>query len=167
MKKIKKNKSLSLGQSVILLVAGIIMGCIFTFGVQYWNREVTKESCTTVKTQFLDYHIIKNRSGIREIAIDCSDSNRYFIDGVLISDEVKNDLSQLQYNDEIILLLHPNSASVVEFSIRNATLINFDEAIDNLGNEATAFLYLGVFMYLGALLGLIYTVLNIVKIRKT
>ena len=166
MKKVKKNESLSLSQSIVLLVVGIFLGCIFTFGMQHWNQEVTRDSCTIVETQFMDYHIIKHRRRISEVAVDCTDSERYFIDGVLVNSELKNNLSQLMTNDEITLLIHPNSNSVAEFSAGDVTLIKFDEAIDKLGNEATSFLYLGVFMYLCALLGLVNVVLNIVRIKK-
>ena len=167
MKKVKKKESLSLSQSVLLLVIGVFLGCIFTFGMQHWNKEVSKENCTIVETQFIDYRITKShRSANREVILDCSDLKRYFIDGVLINSELKNNLSLLKTNDEITLLIHPNSNSVVEFSANDTMLIKFDEAIDKLGNEATAFLYLGVFMYLCALLGLVNVVLNIVKRKK-
>ena len=167
MKKVKKNESLSLSQSIVLLVIGIFLGCIFTFGMQHWNQEVSKDNCTIVETQFIDYRITKShRSANREVILNCSDSKRYFIDGVLINIELKNNLSQLKTNDEITLLIHPNSNSVVEFSTGNVTLIKFDEAIDKLGNEVTEFLVLGVFMYLCALLGFVNVVLNIVKIKK-
>ena len=166
MKKASKNESLSLGQSVLLLVIGVFLGCIFTFGMQYWNQEVTRDNCTIVETQFIDYRITKNRSANREVVLNCSDSKRYFIDGELINSELKNNLSRLKTNDEITLLIHPTSNSVVEFSAGDVTLINFYEAINKLGNEATSFLYLGVFMYLCALLGLVNIILNIVKIKK-
>ena len=166
MKKVSKNESLSLGQSVLLLVIGVFLGCIFTFGMQHWNQEVTRDNCTIVETQFIDYRITKNRTANREVILNCSDSKRYFIDGVLINSELKNNLSKLKTNDEIILLIHPNSNSVVEFSAGDVTLIKFDEAINKLGNEATEFLVLGMFMYLCALLGLGNIILNIVKIKK-
>ena len=167
MKKVKKNELLSLSQSVLLLVIGVFLGCIFTFGMQYWNQEVSKDNCTIVETQFIDYRITKShRSANREVVLTCSDSERYFIDGVLINSELKSNLSQLKTNDEITLLIHPTSNSVVEFSAGDVTLINFDEAINKLGNEATEFLVLGMFMYLCALLGLGNIILNIVKIKK-
>ena len=167
MKKVKKNELLSLSQSVLLLVIGVFLGCIFTFGMQHWNQEVTRDNCTIVETQFIDYRITKShRSANREVVLTCSDSDRYFIDGVLINIELKNNLSQLKTNDEITLLIHPNSNSVVEFSAGDVTLIKFDEAIGKLGREATEFLYLGMFMYLCALLGLVNVILNIVRIKK-
>ena len=167
MKKVKKNESLSLSQSVLLLVIGVFLGCIFTFGMQHWNQEVSKDNCTIVETQFIDYRITKShRSANREVVLTCSDSERYFIDGVLINSELKSNLSQLKTNDEITLLIHPTSNSVVEISAGDVTLINFDEAINKLGNEVTEFLVLGMFMYLCALLGLGNIILNIVKIKK-
>ena len=113
---------------MLLLVIGVFLGCIFTFGMQYWNQEVTRDSCTIVETQFIDYRITKShRSANREVVLTCSDSERYFIDGVLINSELKSNLSQLKTNDEITLLIHPTSNSVVEFSAGDVTLINFDD----------------------------------------
>ena len=166
MKKVKKNESLSLSQSVLLLVIGVFLGCIFTFGMQHWNQEVTRDNCTIIETQFIDYRITKNRTANREVILNCSDSKRYFIDGVLINSELKNNLSKLKTNDEITLMIHPNGNSVVEFLAGDVTFIKFDEAIGKLGREVTAFLYLGMFMYLCALLGLVNIILNIVKIKK-
>ena len=44
-----RKKSMSLAEAIILFVIGAFMGTIFTFGVQYWNAEVSRDSCEVVE----------------------------------------------------------------------------------------------------------------------
>ena len=66
----------------------------------------------------------------------------------------------LPRNEEITLLLHPNSDKIVEFSTETDTILSFDKAMDDLDTEATGFLLLGLFMYLGAVAGLYNIILH-------
>jgi hypothetical protein len=156
-----------LNLAVFMLVIGILLGSVFTFGMQYWNKKVSRDDCTVVETQFLSYYEIrelKRPMKIKEIAIDCVDGSRYFIDGVSINDELLNQLSLLSQNDNITLLIHPNSNStIVEFLSDQTVLLNFDETISKLDGEASGFLFLGFFMYFCALVGLYYTVYHIIR----
>ena len=155
--------------AVFMLVIGILLGSVFVFGMQYWNKNIARDDCTAVKTQFLSYDEIrrlKRPMKIREIAIDCVDGSRYFIDGISINDELLNQLSSLSPNDNITLLIHPNSSTIVEFLSNQTVLLNFDETINKLDGESYGFLFLGFFMYFCALVGLYYTVYHIIR-RKT
>ncbi len=155
--------------AVFMLAIGILLGSIFTFGMQYWNENIPREDCTVVKTQFLSYDEIRHAKPtvrIVEIAIDCADGNRYFIDGVSINEELRDQLSSLSKNDDITLLIHPNSNTIVEFSNGQTILLNFDETIGKLDTESSGFLFLGLFMYFCALVGLYYTVYHVIR-RKT
>ncbi len=158
-----------LSLAIGLLVIGIFLGSVFTFGMQYWNAEVTQESCTLVETQFVSYEEIrqpKRPMTIKEIAIDCDNGDRYFIDGVSVNTELRNALSALSKQENISLLIHPNSNTIVGFSTENSNILVFDETISKLGREATGFLFLGFVMYLCSFLGLYYIVLHIIKKRK-
>ena len=155
--------------AVFMLVIGILLGSIFTFGMQYWNKNIPREECRVVKTQFLSYDEIwhaKPTVSIVEIAIDCTDGNRYFIDGVSINEELRDQLSSLSKNDDITLLIHPNSNTIVEFSNDQTVLLNFDDTISKLDGESTGFLFLGIFTYFCALVGLYYIIYHIIR-RKT
>lgn len=152
-----------------LLVVGIILGSIFSFGMQFWNDDVTRESCTLIETQFISYSEIrqpKRPMEIKEIAIDCANGKRYYIDGASINTELTNALSALSEQEEIVLLIHPNSNTIVEFSSKNDKILMFDDTIDKLGHEATAFLFLGIFMYFCSVVGLYYMLLHIIRKRK-
>ena len=97
-----KTKPMPLTLAVVVLLIGIFLGSIFTFGMQYWNAEATRESCTVVKTQFLSYDErwrAQPNININEIAIDCADGNRYFIDGVSVTDKLRNKLTSISENE--------------------------------------------------------------------
>ena len=148
-----------LGFAVFLLIAGLFLGSVFTFGMQYWNSEVAREECTLIDTQFVTYKEIRQQKRpmkIKEIAVDCANDERYFIDGVSINSDLRISLSELSQLQEIHLLIHPNSN----------TILTFDETIRKLGGEATGFLFLGLFMYFCSLVGLYYTVFHIIKKRN-
>ena len=165
----RKSDPMPFKLAIFILAIGILLGSVFTFGTQYWNKTVTRESCNVVKTQFLSYDEIwhsKPTVSIVEIAIDCADGNRYFIDGVSINDELRENLSLLSENESITLLIHPNSNTIVEFSSSNGSLLIFDETINALDGEATGFLFLGLFMYFCALVGLYYIVFHLVRKSK-
>ena len=155
--------------AIVMLLIGILLGSVFSFGMQYWNAKTTREACTVVKTQFLSYDEIwrhaKPNISIVEIAVDCADGNRYFIDGVSINDELRNQLSLISKNESITLLIHPNSNTIVEFSSSHGLLLTFEETINKLDGEATGFIFLGIFMYFCALVGLYYVVFHIVRKR--
>ena len=164
-----KSDPIPLNLSIVMLLIGILLGSVFTFGMQYWNAKTTREACTVVKTQFLSYDEIwhaKPTISIAEIAVDCADGNRYFIDGVSINDELRNQLSLISKNESITLLIHPNSNTIVEFSSSHGLLLTFEETINKLDGEATGFIFLGIFMYFCALVGLYYVVFHLVRRKK-
>lgn len=162
----RKSDPMPLKLAIFMLVVGILLGSVFTFGMQYWNENVTRESCTVLKTQFLSYDEIwhyKPTVSIVEIAIDCADGNRYFIDGVSINTELRNKLALLSKNESIALLIHPNSNTIVEISSNYGSLLTFDETINKLDGEASGFLFLGVFMYFCAFVGLYYVIFHVIR----
>ncbi len=164
-----KRDPMPLSLAILLLTFGLFLGSVFTFGMQYWNSEVTQEECTQIDTQFVSYEEIRQRKRpmeIKEIAIDCVNDERYFIDGASINTALRNALSKLSGHQKIRLLIHPNSNTIVEFSTETGNILAFHDTIQKLDKEATGFLFLGLFMYLCSLVGLYYTVFHIIKKRK-
>lgn len=163
-----KRKPMPLRLAIFLLIAGLLLGSVFTFGMQYWNSEITREECALIDTQFVSYKEIrqpKHPLKIKEIAVDCVNDERYFVDGVSINSDLRNSLSELSNQQRIRLLIHPNSKTIVEFSTENGTILTFNETIRKLGGESEGFLFLGIFMYFCSIVGLYYTVFHIMKRR--
>lgn len=158
-----------LGFAIFLLVSGLLLGSVFVFGMQFWNAEVTRDECISVETQFASYAEMRQpgrTAGIKEIAIECVDGERYFIDGVSINTNLTDALSKLPASERIHLLIHPNTNTIVEFYTETGQILTFDETIHKLDGEATGFLFLGLFMYFCALVGLCYTAFHLVKKRN-
>lgn len=164
-----KKDPMPLGMAIALLIVGIFLGSIFSFGMQYWNKEVTREECSKIETQFWGYQKIrrlKRPATIHEIAINCANGDRYYIDGVSIDSELIENISKLVYGENVTLFIHPNHNVVVELSTNSGIILPFSETIDKLGREATGFLFLGLFMYFCSLVGLYYVVWHGIEKRK-
>ena len=163
-----KKKQISPRTGLLIFIVGILLGTVFTFGMQYWNKEVPRESCTTVKTKFLSYdedRRLKKPSQIVQIFIDCTNGERYVIDGASVNTELRNALSALKEGENITLLIHPNSDTIVEFSNAHGKLLFFEDTIKDLTGETTGFLILGIFLYLLSLLGLYHIVSHFIQKR--
>ena len=52
--KMKRTKKATKGEAVFLLVAGLIIGTVFTFGVRYWNVPITEDNLSRQH-----FHLIK------------------------------------------------------------------------------------------------------------
>ena len=145
-----KFKAPTFGEALTILVLGLILGTVFIFGVQYWNEEVSREDCAVVESLFLSYNQRWSVKGNRnkEISVDCSNDERYFIGEVLITEELKQKLSELHSGDRIRLLIHPNSSKIMELSAEETTLISFEDSSKLMQGEKTGFLILGMFCYL-------------------
>ena len=158
-----KKGPMPLGMAIALLVVGILLGSVFSFGMQHWNKEVTREECVKIQTQFLGYKEDSRRGHTQQIIIDCANGDRYVIDGVSVNSKLQDYISKLSHNEDITLLIHPNSNTIVEFSTNFDAILIFSETIDKLGGEATGFLFLGFFMYFCSLVGLYYVVWHGIK----
>ena len=113
-----KKNPMPFWMAVFLLIVGVLLGTVFTFGQQYWNAQVTPDQCTEVQTRFHDYHEHRKIKSVRihEISVDCANGERYFIDGASVNERVRDALAFFSPGDEIRLLIHPNRDTIVEFT---------------------------------------------------
>ena len=165
----KRSNPLSLQSALFLLIAGLIVGTVFTIGMQFWSKDVNREECISVKTKITSYdieHSSKRPADIKEIKVNCSDGKSYHIDGISINNKLIDDLSLLQNNTEISLLIHPNSNTLLEIKTSDRVYLEFSETIGKLQTEKTGFLFLGIFSYICAVIGFYYVVVNLKMMRK-
>lgn len=164
-----KKDPMPFGMAVFLLIVGVLLGTVFTFGQQYWNAQVTPDQCIEVQTRFLDYHEHRKVKSVRiyEISVNCANGERYFIDGVSVNERVRDAMAVFSPGDEIHLLIHPNNSTIVEFTTQSRVILAFDDTMAKLRGEANGFLPLGIFMYLSAVVGLYYMVLHWVQKCRT
>ena len=164
-----KRDPMPLGMAIPLLLVGLILGSVFTFGMYYWNAEVTRAECTEVHTGFIAYTEIrsyKHPARTKEILITCENNARYDIDGTSITSPLLDKLSMLNEREQVTLLIHPNSNTILEFSTKRETIMTFEDTIEKLSKEKTGFLFLGLFMYFCAGLSLYYIVPQITQLKQ-
>ena len=160
-------RSMSMGEAIFLMVAGLLMGTVFSFGMQYWNKAVTGEECASVQTEFVSYEKKYARKSLRvsEIAIDCSNGERYDVDGVCLSDSFLETVYGMEEGESLSMLIHPNQKKIVELYYEGDLLLDFDETIADLGTEANQFAWLGGILYSLALCGLYGLILRLKENR--
>lgn len=164
-----KRDPMPLGIAIPLFIIGLFLGSIFTFGMYYWNAEIAREECAEIHTGFIAYSDIrsyKHPARTKEIMIACANNANYDIDGVSITSSLLDKLSMLDEHEQITLLIHPNSNTILEFSTETETIIRFEDTIEKLGKEKIGFLFLGLFMYFCAGLSLYYILPQIAQMKR-
>ena len=149
----KKSKKMTTGEAILLLVAGLILGNVFIFGMRYWNAPVTADEAKCVTATFSSYKEIKRRGHVREIILRFDDHEQLYIDGVPIDDELRGAISEIEAGTTIEMMVHPNSNTILEMKFGTSKLLDFHDSVEKLSSEASGFMYLGILCYIMALLG--------------
>ncbi len=160
-----KKDRFNLSYAIKLIVIGLLMGTVFTVGGLDRVVPITREECSVVETRFVDYEKVLYDGALEEVLINCIEWEQYYIDGVLITEEVEERLSMLMAEDEITLLLHPKNHMILEFVIQGETLLSFEDSIEKLQGAIPPTFYFGLLMFAVAIWGM-YRLIKILHHRK-
>ncbi len=163
-KRYRKKETLSDGIKIIVI--GLLLGTVFTFGQHFWQATVTRDECMVVETTFVDYEYDRgSRRRGEKLSIDCADGMRYWFDSASLDKSLRDELEILANGEEITMLLHPNSDVILELATENRVVLSFEEAMADMSGERTFFFYMGIIMYGSSLYG-IYLLIKVLKRRK-
>ena len=151
----KNNRSMTKVEAWFLLIAGFIMGTVFTFGMQYWNAPVTKEESIHATAIYESYATQRERGRVKEITVRFKDHEQLYIDGACINDMLLNSIDNLVPGIELSMIVHPNSNTIMELHADNQVLLEFQNTSEKLTCEATGFMGLGLLCYVLSVCGLI------------
>lgn len=152
----KKGPPMSRGEAWFLLIIGLFLGTIFTFGMQFWNSSIDEEDAIMDTAIFASYDVRHGKNGsTKEIIVRFEDREQLYIDGVCASSALINRLKAIKQGDEVMLTIHPNSNKILELQYGYQTLLEFNQTSKKLTNEATGFMGLGILCYLAAIAGLL------------
>jgi len=143
------------GEAWFLLIAGFIMGTVFTFGMQYWNAPVTREESIHTTAIYESYATQQEQGRVKEIIVRFKDHEQLYIDGACINDMLLNSIDSLVPGTELSMIVHPNSNTIMELHADNQVLLDFQDTVEKLTAEATGFMGLGLFCYVLSVCGLI------------
>ena len=160
----------SLGQAILLLVAGLLMGTVFTVLIDYTQEPVTMKEARPVSAVMEDVrgsYTRRYRQGIRlqQILILFEDYEQLSIDSVIATEALLNRLSGYAPGTTFDMLVHPNSATILELRIDGKEIVSFDDAVAKLSGENKAFFWMGVCLYAAAAFGA-YVVILRLKLRR-
>lgn len=144
-------KTMSLQKQLFVAIASLIVGSVFVFGMRYWNSQVERDDCEVVTVQLESIEKVRGSSSsdLSAVNLKCTNGSSYYIKGVCVSRSLLSALESLPEGTQLTLTLHPNSeGKVLELSADGTLLLDFDTAVSMLGKNATAFSYIGLFMYL-------------------
>lgn len=159
----------SLGQAVFLLVAGLILGTVFTFLMDYTQGPVTMDEARPVSAVMQDvrgtYGRRNRRSNLKEILIRFADYEQLGIVSPVANKPMLEQLSGYPAGTTFDMLVHPNSATILALRIDGEEIVNFDDAVAKLSRENKAFFWMGICLYAAAALGA-YVVILRLKLRR-
>lgn len=167
MARYKRRKKLQLDkfQCILLLIIGLLLGTVFTFGMGYWNAAVTPEDSIPVTATYarydIDYDFSRigaSRRSINEVDLYFADHEKLSIDGSCVTDELLAALTALRSGTSLDMLIHPNGDAILSIHVDSESLLTFEDTMKHLSFERWGFLVLGLFCYLGAGVGAYYLI---------
>ena len=133
----------------VLVFACLWTGTVMTFGMHYWEKDISREEAVAAEATYQSCRKSYARSSLI-ILVRFSDLEQQDVDGSCASEALYQQIKSLEPGTRVSLLLHPNSATILEFRVGDTILLDFDSTIKALRREVTGFTVLGVFVYLCA-----------------
>ena len=133
----------------VLVFVCLWIGTTMTFGMHYWEKDVSREEAVATEATYQSCRKSYRRSTLI-ILVRFSDLEQQDIDGSCASESLYQQINALAPGTRVSLLLHPNSATILEFRVGDTILLDFDSTVKALRREVTGFTVLGVFVYLCA-----------------
>jgi len=143
------------GEAWFLLIAGLIMGTVFTFGMQYWSASITQDEAFRATAVYTSYKEQLEQGRVKEIILQFEDHEQLYIDGACITEALREKIHKLDPGMELSLVIHPNSNTIMELKAGKSVLLDFRNSSERLTGEATDFMGAGLFCYVLSACGLI------------
>lgn len=152
----KKPKRLTVWESIFLITAGLILGIAFTFGMPYWSGPVSRDEAipATATIQSIEEQY-GQRHHLKEVRVEFQDRDPLYIDGSCARSDLLEALRQISTGTAVSLRIHPNSNTILDMQVDGISLMDFEQSVKTLNTETTGFMYVGIFCFLTALVGLV------------
>lgn len=160
MKKLKdKFIGMSKRTAVFLLIAGLILGAVFTFGMRYWNAPIAREDAQHVIASFSSSQERLKHGRVQEIILRFDDHEGLRIDGSCVSNTLLEAIELLEPGSVLEMAVHPNSNTILELQCAAAKYLDFEDTTKHLARESVGFTVLGIFCYLSSIVGFAWLIL--------
>ena len=142
-----------------LAVVTLLLGTLFTFGMRYWDRPVSREDAIREEAAYQSCRGTYHRGHLQEILVRFSDLEQQTIGSACATESLYDAVRALEPGTRVSLLLRPNTNMILEFRVGETVLLEFDRAVEALRRNVIGFMLLGILMYLcGIYLAIFYFV---------
>ena len=140
-------------QAWICIIVGLIVGTVFTFGMQYWNAPITRDNAVYTEAIFSSYKEVYKYGKVNEIILLFENHDELTIDNTCCSQAVVDKIHSLKEGAILKIYYHPKSSKIMEMTCNGNVILQFEESASKLSRDRQAFTALGVFLYFGAVYG--------------
>ena len=132
-----------------VIIAGLLIGTVFCFGMPYWQGGIDKKDTLTATGVFDGYKVwYTKHMNISVITLQFHDRDTLDIDSSCIDDNLVENLKKIKPGTRVDMLLHPRGNYVMQLSTDEMEILSFETSRKYLVGETTAFVCLGAFLYL-------------------
>lgn len=149
-------------QGWICIIIGLIVGTVFTFGMQYWNSPITKDEAIYAEAVFSSYEEVYKNGSINELIIHFENYDDLSIHNTCCSRQVIDGIRSLKQGEKLKIYYHPKSGNIMELLCNGKVILQFEDASKRLSRDRQGFTALGIFMYAGV----VYGVVILIRERK-
>lgn len=158
----RKSEPLNRWVALVMALISIFMGTVFSL-VLHSNQPIDREEAIELTCNYKEFIVRTRRSSIAEIKLLFYDGSTQYIDGSCANDKLVEALEKVPVGTTLKMLTNPNNDYVVELISNDETLLNFDYAQKELERDGVGFFYLGIVMYVFAIIFIIQAILDFRK----
>lgn len=160
----------SLGQAILMLVVGLVLGTVFIFLMQYTQGPVSINEAIPVSAVMEDVrgsftHRYRQGTRLQEILIRFEDYEQLDIDSIIATESMLTRLAGVPSGTTFDMLVHPNSTTILALSIDGEDILTFEDCMAKLQRENAGFFWLGMAMYFLAVFGAATAIIRI-RLRR-
>nr|MBR4280195.1 hypothetical protein [Clostridia bacterium] len=150
----RKKLQLSFIGCILIIIVGVLLGSVFTFGMHHWNASVHPEDAIAVRAAYTGYDVDYSsgrtgaiRRNIAQVFLHFADHDRLTIDGSCVNTALLDALAALPDGTMLDMLVHPSGSSVLSIETQGETLLAFEQSQRSLNFEKWGFFALGMIAY--------------------
>ena len=149
----RQRKRMSRSEAIFILVIGLLLGTVFTFGEQFWHAPVDRRELRYVDAAYQRYKYVDGGRQ-KSMTLYFENEEAYDITVECVNDELLQRLDEIQPGTVLHLGVHPNSNTLMEITHHGQPVLTFAQASRRVSFRVRGFLILGLFMYCSAAYGL-------------
>ena len=132
----------------VLVLVCFFLGTVMTFGMHHWEKDISRAESVPAEATYQSCKEKYGRSSLAEILVRFSDLEQQAMDSAYASEALFEAINALKPGTKVFLLLHPNSAIILEFRVGDTVILDFEHAAEALRREVAGFTVLGILLYM-------------------